>query len=1015
MLHAEQSRRRFEQTSSRLRSLAHPARAPASRIAVSTECGRIGWDAARELTYREARLGEEFGPLWATFWFRIELTPREEWDGGAVHLIWDSGCEATLWRDGRPAQGLNAGGRAARTVAPLGEASPGRPFTVAVEMACNPWTGRPLPPIEGLDPGEIEGKRLGSAWTEGPAEPGTPPSPARLREVSIALFDPEAWDLLWDFEVLRQLEAEHDRGLDPHQEGVLHGALERFCNEWDASDRSTWPGAREILRTPLAETGPARNHRVFAVGHTHLDTAWLWPIAETRRKFVRSVANQLELMERYPEHRFSASAAQHYEWLREDAPELFERVRELVKEGRWSAIGGAWVEADCNMSSGESLVRQYLYGQRWFERELGVRCREHWGPDTFGHPGTLPQILKACGIDRWLTQKLGWNQFTEPPHHSFVWEGTDGTTVLAHMPPSNTCNAQMTIRQIRESVARFRDPDRSEISLMMFGHGDGGGGPDPAMLETAKRLRNLRGTPRVEPASSEEFFDALAGDEERLGRLAGELYLEFHRGVYTSQLRTKQGNRRGEEALAEAEAAAALAHRVAGAKYPRKRLERLWRTLLLLQFHDVLPGTSIADVHREAERLHSELREEAAGIRDAALAELAPAESSFANLTPFARREVAAEPGAAPRLVDAPAYGFGAAVEATDTASVRTEGELIVMKNEALTAILDRGGRLVSLVEGATGREALAAPGNVFELYEDRPTQYDAWELEPYHQDTRRICGGATAFEVAGDGPLRAEVRFTHEIGAASVIVQVVRLDAHARRLEFRTNVDWRERHRILKVAFPAAVQAQAATYETAFGVHERSTTASTLHDLARFEVPGHRFADVGEPGFGLAVLTDSTYGYSTQGSEMRLSLLRAPTDPDPDADQGEHELAYALLPHAGGWQEAGVVREARAFNQPLRVAPPGAGAGGGLAAVVAGDLVLDTIKRAEDGEALVLRLYEPHGARGNAEVRLGFPFDSARRANALEEPLDDGEIPSGDDGFTLGYRPFELITLLVE
>ncbi len=1015
MLHAEQSRRRFEQTASRLRSLAHSARTPATRIEVSGEAGRIGWDAAQELSYREARLGEEFGPLWATYWFRVELTPREEWDGGPVHLIWDSGCEATLWRDGRPAQGLNAGGRASRTVAPLGEASPGKPFAVAVEMACNPWTGQPLPPIEGLDPAEIEGRRLGEAWVEGGDASAVQPSPARLREASLALFDPVAWDLLWDFEVLRQLEAEHDRGLDPHQDGVVFAALEQFCNEWDAKDESTWPAVQEILRRPLGETGPARNHRVFAIGHTHLDTAWLWPLAETRRKFIRSVANQLELMDRYPEHRFSASAAQHYEWLKEDAPGLFERVRDLVREGRWSAVGGAWVESDCNMPSGESLVRQYLYGQRWFERELGVRCREHWGPDTFGHPGSLPQILRACGIDRWLTQKLSWNQFTEPPHHSFVWEGIDGSTVLAHMPPSNTCNARMTLRQIRESVARFRDPDRSEVSLMMFGYGDGGGGPDPAMLETARRIRDLRGMPRVAASTSEEFFGTLEDDAERLGRIAGELYLEFHRGVYTSQLRTKQGNRRGEEALGEAEAAAALATRVAGDKYPRKRLERLWRTLLLLQFHDVITGTSVAAVHREAERLHAELIADAEGIRDAALGDLAPVEPSFANLTPFARREVVGDAAAGLALVAAPAYGFGGAVEPGDAVSVREDGELIVMKNEALTAILDTGGRVVSLVDGASGREALAAPGNVFELYEDRPTQYDAWELEPYHQETRRICEGASACEVVTAGPLRGAVRFTHEIGERSVMVQVVRLDAHSRRLEFRTDIDWRERHRILKVAFPAAVRTSTATYETAFGVHQRSTAAGTLQEGARFEVPGHRFADVGESGFGLAVLTDSTYGYSATGAELRLSLLRAPTDPDPDADQGEHELAYALVPHAGSWQEAGVVKEARTFNEPLRRVGPGGGSGGGYACVESGELVLDTIKRAEDGDALVMRLYEPHGGRGAARLRLGFPFESVSRASALEEPLDDGDVAVEDGAVTVAYRPFELITLLVD
>src|SRR4051794_13386415 len=413
---------------SRLRSLAYPELVAPERLLVSEATGRIGARAAADLSYRAARPGEEFGPLWATYWFQVELAAPRDWGGEPVHLVWDSGCEATAWRDGVPLQGLNSGGRAPRTHAPLASsAAGGERFELRIEMACNPWTGSPLPPIPGLDPAEVEGRRLGSAWVEADPEPlAHPDAPARLRQVGLARFDPEAWELAWDFEVLRQLEAEHAHGLDPHWAGVLLASLERFCDEWRPAERSSWGESRAILAEALSERGPTRNHRVVAVGHTHLDTAWLWPLAETRRKFVRSVASQLALMDRYPEHRFSASSAQHYAWLEDDAPELFERVRRRVGEGRWMVLGGSWVESDCNLPSGESLVRQFLYGQRYFERELGVRCREHWGPDTFGHTGALPQILRSVGIDRWLTQKLGWNQLTEPLHHSFVWEGIDG-------------------------------------------------------------------------------------------------------------------------------------------------------------------------------------------------------------------------------------------------------------------------------------------------------------------------------------------------------------------------------------------------------------------------------------------------------------------------------------------------------------------------------------------------------------------------------------------------------------
>jgi alpha-mannosidase len=1028
LLFAEQRRRRLDQTASRLRSLAYPELVAPERLLVSEATGRIGPRAAAGLSYRAADVGEEFGPLWATYWFQVELAVPREWAGKAVELVWDSGCEATVWRDDVPLQGLGSGGRAPRTRARLASAAEGgERIGLRVEMACNPWTGSPLPPIPGLDPAEIEARRLGPAWVEADPEPRAhADAPARLRRVALARFDPRAWELGWDFEVLRQLEAEHARGLDPHWAGVLLASLERFCDEWRPADRPSWGEARAILADALAERGPARNHRVFAVGHTHLDTAWLWPLAETRRKFVRSVANQIALFDRYPEHRFSASSAQHYAWLSEDAPELFGRVRTLVGERRWMPLGGSWVESDCNLPSGESLVRQFLYGQRYFERELGVRCREHWGPDTFGHTGALPQILRSVGIDRWLTQKLSWNQVTAPPHHSFVWEGIDGSTVLAHMPPSNTCNAEMTVRELRGSVSELSDPDRSEMSLMMFGHGDGGGGPTPGMLEVARRVADLRGLPRVELGSSEAFFDRLQEDAAGLGRIVGELYLEFHRGTYTSQRRTKQGNRNGEVMLGEAEAAAALAARVAGVEHPAEELATLWRALLLHQFHDILAGTSIAEVHREAEACYGRLAERAGAIRDSALRALVGVDTGEvpASLAPFPRIEVTLDPAGTPVLVEAPAYGAGARATPRDRVTVRRESGSIVLENAALRVTLDERGLMTSLVERASGREALAAPGNRFELYEDRPTSYDAWELEPYHARTHEPCPGAESFEISSDGPLRAEVAFEHAVGERSRVRQIVRLDAHARRVELRATIDWGERHRILKALFPANVRSDSATYETAFGVHERPTHANTASDAARFEVPGHRFVDIGEHRFGLAILTDGTTGHSAAGAELRLSLLRGSTDPDPDADLGVHELVYALMPHSGSWQDAGVVREARLMNVPIRWVGGDSGTSAdarraahsrGFAGVEAGDLVLDSLKRAEDSDALVARLYEPHGGRGVARIRIDVPFESATLANSLEEPLDGGELEAMDGTLSIPYRPFELITLILD
>ena len=966
----EQVRRRLAQMSARLQELAHPESVAPDRLLVSERTERIGWHAAQALTYREAAIGEAFGPQWATYWFRIAARIPEAWARACVELAWDSGSEATLWRDGEPLQGLNAGATARRTEARLADAAAGgERVEVAVEMACNSW--------------------MGDA------------DPVRLVRCALVRFDPAAWETAWDFEALRQLEEQP--GLEPAWAGLLLSELNRFCAAWESGEHAA---ARAILAGLLAHRNAGRVHRMTAIGHAHLDTAWLWPLAESRRKVIRSFANQLALMDRYPEHRFAASSAQHYAWLEQDAPNLFARVRERVREGRWEVVGGAWVEPDCNLPSGESLVRQLLYGQRAFEGWFGQRCREYWSPDTFGHNGQLPQILRGAGIDRFLTQKLSWNQLTHPPHHSFRWEGVDGSAVLAHFPPADTYNALVTIGELRTAAARYRDHDRSASSLLVFGHGDGGGGPVPEMLELARRARDLQGVPQVEVGTSDAFFSRLAEELSEPPTLVGELYFEFHRGTYTSQARSKRGNRTGERLLHEAEAAAALAARLRGAAYPADELLALWQTLLLNQFHDILPGSSIREVYEDAERDHAAVADGAARLRDAALAALGDGDPAPLSLAPFGRREVAEDPGGRLVVVAAPAYGFGGLVEADD--AVRADG--LVLENGHLRAELDAGGRLLSLVDRASGREALAAPGNAFELSSDRPVEWDAWELEPYYADTRRACAGAHRWEPLADGPLRAELAFEHRIGEGSTLRQVVRLDAGARRLEFRTTIGWAERHALLQVAFPLLVRAAAAAYEMQFGAASRPTHVNTAADLAQFEVPGHRFADLSEHGFGVALLTDSTYGFSARGNELRLSLLRGPTYPDLEADLGRHELAYAVLPHAGGWQAGGVVAEARTFNEPLLWAALGAPPG---ALAEADGLVLDTIKRAEDTGALVLRLYEPHGARGTGRVRLGFPFAAARRANLLEDPGE--QLLVADGTIEIPYRPFELVTVLVD
>src|SRR5579862_1185760 len=938
--------------SERLRAAVYPETRPPAELLVAGPVDRIGVDEAEGLEYRPAVAGVRFGPLWATFWFRVRAKVPAEWSGRRVDLLWVTRSESTLWIDGRSVQGLNSGGGGERPDAVLLDpAAGGETVTFEIELACNGMFGAKAEPPE-------------------------------LERCELALFDQDAWTLYHDFEALRALEASDQ--LEPSWAGELQAGLNRFCNERDPA----------ILAALYAHRNGTRAHELAAVGHAHIDTAWLWPLAETYRKTVRSFSSQTRYMDDYPEYRFACSQAQQYAWIKERNPDLWQRIRAKVGSGQFVPVGGSWVEPDCNIPSGESLLRQFVHGQGFFEDEFGIRCREFWSPDAFGYCNQLPQLIRLAGMTRFLTQKLSWNRFNKPDHHTFTWQGLDGSEVLGHYPPADTYSSDASIPELLRAQRAYRDHDASSTSLLVYGYGDGGGGPTRSMLEWLRRARDLQGLPRTRTATSDEFFSVLEAEGAEHTVVVGELYLEFHRGVYTSQAFTKRANRRCEQLLHDAEFLSCAR----GGEYPRTELERLWKLLLLQQFHDILPGSWIRLVYEDSARDFAEI--------EAAAAAVCGDGDVPVNTVGFARKEVVGGPAGELRLVDAPPYGAARIVEPDDAVHV---GEL-TLENAHLLVRLGADGSVGSVVEKAANRETLAAPGNRLELYEDDPVAFDAWDIDPFHLETRRRDARGDEWHVLSRGPLRGEIAFERSLGEASTMRQIVRLDAGSRRLEFHTTVDWHEAHTLLKVCFPLEVRATSATYETPFGYTERPTHFSTSFDRARYEVPGHRFADLSEHGFGASLLTDSKYGYSCHGNELRISLLRAPKSPDPDADMGRHEFAYALVPHAGGWRDSGVLREAVLFNAPIRWThgvPPGS-----FASVDDPNLVLDTIKRAERSDALVLRLYEAHGGRGVARVRLAVPLVEARLANALEDELDEVAVESGV--LVVPFRPHEVLTVVV-
>ena len=813
-------------------------------------------------------------------------------------------------------------------------------------------------------------------------------------------------------------------------------------------------GAREAVREArraVAEglAGLRGEHppagRVALTGHAHLDLAWLWPLEEARRKARRTFASVLGLMDRYGEFAFNQSSAQMYAWVEEDDPGLFARVRERVREGRWEPVGGSWVEPDCQMPSGESFVRQLLHGQRYFERRFGRRCSVAWLPDSFGFSPGVPQLLRGAGIRGFFTYKLNWNETDRFPHDLFVWEGLDGSRVVAHSfdNPGIDYNGDVVPHDLLGTWRNFRGKRHHPETLFSFGWGDGGGGPSERMLEAYGRLKEFPALPRLRMARVEEFFSALP--EEGLPRWVGELYLELHRGTLTTQGEIKRLNRSAEHRLLEAEAFCALAALRRGAPYPAEELGRLWRTLLLNQFHDILPGSSIREVCEEARRQLEEVVSGAAGLRGRALRGIsgggAGSSWAVANAALWPRplsvvlpgagcegvEDLSGEPLPAQRVEEGllvhdpgrrvPGLGWtglrpsGRRGGARETVRAEGSGGGAVLENALLSAEIGEGGALLRLYDREAGREVLAGPANRLVAYADRPREWEAWDIDADYAAEGEELPPASV-EVAEEGPLRASVRAERR-WRGSRVAQTYRLLAGSRRLDIETEIDWHERRMLLRALFPVGVRSHEAAFETMYGAVRRPTHRNTSWDAARFEACAHRFCDLSEPGYGVALLNDGRYGHSAEDNVLGISLVRGPLYPDPLADEGTHRFTYSLFPHPGDWTQAGVVEEAFALNSPLFAAEGAPPEAAGLVEAEGLPLALGALKRAEEGEGLVLRLYEPRGARGRAVLRLDPPPSRVRRTNLLEEPGEEVALEGGR--VSLEVQPFEVVSLLLE
>lgn len=807
--------------------------------------------------------------------------------------------------------------------------------------------------------------------------------------------------------------------------------------------------------------------RITISGHAHQDVAWLWPYWRTHQKIAHTVSNVLTLMERYPEYHYSQSQPQLLQWLKEDVPEIYARVKERVAEGRFEPVGAMWVESDCNLTSGESLVRQILHGTRFLREEFGITPRLIWLPDVFGYSAALPQIMRGCNIPCFMTTKISWNQFNRLPMDTFRWRGIDGTEVLTHFvtapgedlpSPSYTYNGPLHPKDMIGTWRRYQQQVINDQLLYLGGWGDGGGGPAEDQLERAQIMANLPAFPLVRMGRVDAYFDDLyqrVWEHPRLPTWVGELYLEYHRGTYTSQAHTKQANRRMELLYRDVELLNAWAS-IYGMPSRQERLNQGWKLILLNQFHDVLPGSSIREVYEDVARIYAEVKALAEPLRAEMLTTLSTHLGSdengcsallLVNTLSWERSEPLQLPGDQRDLLP---HGqltsdwdgqpltlldglllppCGALLTAKPkqgpdlpavSAGTTAPSQSITLCNAFYELSLNEYGEIGRLYDREAQREVIA-PGvcaNQLIAYEDRPLHFDAWDIDLYYEEKPYPLRDHTQMRVIEEGPVRATVEVEHRF-LSSRVTQRISLWRDSRRIDFSTEIDWHERQMLLKTAFPVAINATRATYEIQFGNLERPTHRNTSWDRARFEVCAHRWVDLSEGNYGVSLLNDSKYGHDIHHQVIRLTLLKSAVSPDPEADQGLHRFTYSLLPHQGDWRDAQTVRRAYELNVPVLVShgflaeKQSEPIASSFISTDCSHVVIDTVKPAENGQGLIVRLYESHNQLGRGKLTFATPLLFAEACNLLEESL--GKVDVQGNVLPFEIRPFEIKSFRVQ
>lgn len=1016
--------------------------------------GEISWTAHKTKEYLtpEQALSSDFVPVdtgytwgetWEYCWFKGSIVLPQGVDGKRIVMNLQPGGESTLFVNGK-AFGtyradwisdehhfmvdnyLTRDAKAGERYDILMETYAGHYYATA-GYGC--YTGPVLP----------DGEQFVDPLKEGARR--------TLGKCTYGIWNEDAYQLYMDVDTLyKLLQTLDDTSL---RASKICDALEQFTLIVDfEQDRETrnasYKAAREALRPAMEAVNGSSAPVFYAIGNAHLDLAWCWPLAETYRKTARTFAAQLRLLDEYPDYKFLASQPACYEMVREHYPELFERIKEAVKAGKWIADGAMWVEPDTNMAGGEALVRQLLYGKQYYKDVFGVDCELLWLPDTFGYTAALPQILNGCGVKYLVTQKIFWsyNKGEPFPYHYFNWKGMDGSEITSFLPTKYEYPTHpIEINGVWKNRSQARDLD---AFLYPFGYGDGGGGPTRDHIEYAIRQKDLEGGVKIKIADPIEFFEDM---QEQKGTpkntYVGELYFTAHRGTYTVQASVKKGNRKCEEALRELEFWAVPAS-LAGGEYPAKEAEALWKDVLLNQFHDILPGSSIARVYVEAEKLHNKVLAEAAELLKTAQNKLieGAADSSAVtvfNSLGFERKALVILPNGFENgavtvdgkyipvsktaeglkaVVTLPACGAASFVPATEAKAIE-EGNVVltktgtsyVMENALVKAVVNERGEVTSFVLKESGREFAAENMNRFRLFKDVPRRWDCWDIDSNYVYQEIDGAYDICVEPVSQG-VEAVLKVTGKL-LDSTYTQYIRLEKDSKRIEFETEVDWKELHRLLKVGFPVDVYAENAINEMQFGYVERPTHRSRLYDKERFEVCNHRYSALRDGSHGAAIMNDCKYGISVNGNSMELTLLRSGACPDLRTDNRVHNFTYAFTAWEGDFTSSDVVKQA--YEVGIR---PSVVSGGALDAsylsVDNDNIIIDTVKLAEDESGdIIVRLYESKKAAVTTKFRPAFAADfKAFSCDMLENKQEELAVENG--AVELTFRAFEIKTIRI-